>query len=357
LALTILPSTGAALHVFVTLSRVVDQARANWETGSIAGSGEPETAGKFMRFQMLAAAFLAIATAPAAAQNLSLRAPAWAQPLLATDIIPTTGGRAILAEEGVDVSLRVTIAPVRGGVARVIRYDARDAGATLALRRFTGHPSTGWWLWGSDAPHVRAVPAAQQQEIAGLARALTGVSGAVGGNVGESCANGEQAYVEVVSGGRSAGFTRACVTATDAIGRAATRLSELAGSRTEEELASAAVAELMDADRAFAAMARAEGVPEAFTEYAASDALIVTGDSVATGRDGVTQRLANWPEGARLEWAPETARVSARGDMGWTWGNSVYIAPDGARTPGRYISVWTRDYEGRWRFSFDAPIR
>jgi hypothetical protein len=42
--------------------------------------------------------------------------------------------------------------------------------------------------------------------------------------------------------------------------------------------------------------------------------------------------------------------------MGWTWGNSVHIAPGGARTPGRYVSIWTRDYDGNWRFSFDAPI-
>jgi ketosteroid isomerase-like protein len=84
---------------------------------------------------------------------------------------------------------------------------------------------------------------------------------------------------------------------------------------------------------------------------------MVSSDAINAGRAGVAQRFQNWPEGARLEWAPETARVSARGDMGWTWGNSVYIAPDGARSAGRYISVWTRDYEGNWRFAFDAQIR
>jgi hypothetical protein len=43
--------------------------------------------------------------------------------------------------------------------------------------------------------------------------------------------------------------------------------------------------------------------------------------------------------------------------MAWTWGNSVYTAPDGARSEGRYISVWTRDYRGDWRYAFDAAIR
>jgi ketosteroid isomerase-like protein len=294
--------------------------------------------------------------APAAAQNLSLRAPQWAQSLLATDVTPTTGGRATIAADGVDLAVRVTIAPARGGVARVIRYDLRGEQGSLALRRFTGHPSTGWWLWGSDAPRVTTLSAAQRTEIANLTRAVMGVAGGLGGDTEDACHNGEQAYVEVAASGRSTAFSRSCAAATDAVGRLALRLSELAGSRTEEELAEAAVAELLEADRAFAAAARADGVPAAFERFAAEDALIVTSSEIATGRAGVAQRFAQWPAGARLEWAPEAGRVAARGDMGWTWGNSVHVAPDGARTTGRYVSVWTRDVEGNWRYAFDAPI-
>ena len=312
-----------------------------------------------MSFMFRAAALCGAAlvlSAPASAQNLSLRAPQWAQAMLAADVTPTTGGRALIAAEGIPLSVRVTIAPARGGVARVIRYDLRDGAGSIALRRFTGHPSTGWWLWGGDTPRVTTVTAAQRTEIATLARAASGVAGQLGGD-GEPCAAGEQAYIEIAVEGRASSLSRACVAASDAGGRLALRLSELAGSRTEEELAAAAVSELMEADRAFAARARSEGVPAAFAAYAAEDALIVSSDAISTGRAGVARRYQNWPQGARLEWAPETARVSARGDMGWTWGNSTYTAPDGTRTPGRYISVWTRDYEGNWRFAFDAALR
>lgn len=296
-------------------------------------------------------------SAPAWAQNLSLRAPDWAQSLVAADIIPTTGGRAVLSAEGIPTSVRVTIAPRRGGVARVIRYDARDGGAaSVYVRRFTGHPSTGWWLWGSDAPRVIAVPAAQQQEIATLARTLLGVSGAISGDT-DTCASGEQAYIEIALGGRSTSISRACVTQVDAAGRLTLRLSELAGSRTEEELAAAAVSELLEADRALATLARTEGAPAAFARYAASDAVLATSEAVGTGSEGVTQRFANWPQGARLERTPESARVSARGDMGWTYGTTAQIGADGARTTGRYVSVWTRDYEGAWKYAFDAAIR
>jgi ketosteroid isomerase-like protein len=122
-------------------------------------------------------------------------------------------------------------------------------------------------------------------------------------------------------------------------------------------LAAAAVREVMDADRAFAAMAAAEGVPLAFARYAASDAMIVTSQSISNGPAGAAALFQDWPAGMRLEWAPETARVSARGDMAWSWGNSRRIAPDGTSTNGRYVSVWTRDYDGNWKYAFDAAIR
>lgn len=312
-----------------------------------------------MRFlSVVAAAALVLAYSGAAlGQNLSLRAPDWAQALLSADIIPTTGGRAVLAAEGIPTSVRVTIAPRRGGVARVIRYDARaDSHAEIALRRFTGHPSTGWWLWGSDAPRVTPVAASAQQEIATLARTLQGLGGAVSGD-SDACATGEQAYLEIAVGGRSTSLARACVVQADPAGRLTLRLSELAGSRTEEELAAAAVAELLETDRALAAAARAEGPSAAFARYAASDAVLVSGDGVTTGSEGVARRFADWPQGARMERTPERARVAARGDMGWTYGATVQVAADGARTQGRYVSVWTRDYDGAWRYAFDAPVR
>jgi len=309
-------------------------------------------------FRALAVCGLALLlTAPALAQNLSLRAPQWAQAMLSSDVIPTTGGRAMIAADGIDTAVRITISSPNGGVGRVIRYDLRGEVGTLSVRRFTGHPSTGWWLWGGDAPRVTQVTAAQRTELATLVRAVTSVSGSLGGDTEDACSNGERAYMEIAVAGRATSLARNCVATTDAAGRLALRLSEIAGSRTEEELAAAAVAELLEADRAFNAMAQAEGVPAAFNRYAAEDALIVTGRETLTGRAGIAASYQSWPATARLEWAPQTGRVSARGDMGWTWGTSTYTAPDGTRTPGRYVSIWTRDVEGNWRYAFDAPIR
>ena len=305
---------------------------------------------------LAACALALLLVAPASAQNLSLRAPQWAQALVAADVTPTTGGRALIAAEGINMAVRVTIASPNGGVARVIRFDLRGEQGALNLRRFTGHPSTGWWLWGGDAPRVTQGTAAQRTEIATLTRALMGVAGGAGG-AKETCHAGEQAYIEVALDGRAASFSRPCVANLDAGGRLALRLSELAGSRTEEELARSAVVELIDADRAFNTMAQAEGVAAAFNAYAAEDALIVTGAQTLNGRAGIAASYQSWPATARLEWSPQTGRVSSRGDMGWTWGTSNYTAPDGTRTQGRYVSIWTRDVEGNWRYAFDAPIK
>ncbi|MEZ5956612.1 MAG: nuclear transport factor 2 family protein [Hyphomonadaceae bacterium] len=306
---------------------------------------------------LAASAMMLMLALPASAQNLSLRAPQWAQAMLSSDVAPTTGGRAMITADGIDTAIRITISSPNGGVGRVIRYDLRGDMGTLYLRRFTGHPSTGWWLWGGDAPRVTQVTPAQRAELATLIRAVASISGSLGGDSDASCSNGERAYLEISTGGRATSLARNCVATTDAAGRLTLRLSEIAGSRTEEELAGAAVAELLEADRAFNAMAQAEGVPAAFNRYAAEDALIVTSEATLTGRAGIAANYQSWPATARLQWAPETGRVSSRGDMGWTWGTSTYTAPDGARTPGRYVSIWTRDVEGNWRYSFDAPIR
>jgi len=305
-----------------------------------------------MRRLLTAVVIVCALAAPALAQNLTLRAPDWATRLVAADLLPTTGGRPVLAAEGVDLSVRVTIAPYQGGVARVVRYDSGPDTNRLAVRRFTGHPTTGWWLWGPDTPVVSTPPAATRAEIDRLARsALT--AAAIGSDGNANCPSGERVYVEIYADRRSASATRTCLGA-DAIGALARRMSDLGGSRTEEELAAAARRELMEADRAFNALAQAEGVRAAFTRYAASNGMLLrAGQAPARGAAAIANEF---PEGARLVWAPEDAQVSTRGDMGWTWGRATYTGADGASAPTQYITVWTRDFEGEWRFVADVGI-
>ncbi len=116
------------------------------------------------------------------------------------------------------------------------------------------------------------------------------------------------------------------------------------------------VEEMLDADRAFAAMAQEEGVPAAFAAYAADDVRMFPEERESyTGRDTLIERFANWPDGATLEWTPKTGAAASSGDFGYTWGTFVFTAKgeDGETSSyGKYVSIWRKD-DGEWKFIAD----
>ncbi len=67
--------------------------------------------------------------------------------------------------------------------------------------------------------------------------------------------------------------------------------------------------------------------------------------------------------GFHISWIPEKAVVSAGGDMGYTTGTNEMTMPDAAGKPmkmtGRYITVWRKEPDGKWRcvqdYSSPAP--
>ena len=78
--------------------------------------------------------------------------------------------------------------------------------------------------------------------------------------------------------------------------------------------------------------------------------------------EGKAAVLARWarftaPGGPRLAWAPTGGVASSSGDLGYTFGDARWDAtgPDGerARGEGRYLTVWRKGRDGRWRAVFD----
>ena len=114
--------------------------------------------------------------------------------------------------------------------------------------------------------------------------------------------------------------------------------------------------EMLDADRDFAAMAKAEGVPAAFAAYAADDVrMFPEGGAPYQGRDKLIERFSAWPEGATLSWAPMDGVAASSGDFGYTWGTYVFTAQgeDGETSSyGKYVSIWRKDADG-WKFIVD----
>jgi ketosteroid isomerase-like protein len=306
-----------------------------------------------------AALYAAALSGPALGQQYG-GAPEWARVLLAADMDPAAGKPNPTPAPTAGVAARLTIVPAEGGVARVIRYSSgTEAPGRMTLLRFTGHPRVGWSMWGADVATRLRTDAVGGAEIDRLLRAAAR-AGAVSGEPRQTgptaCTSGDYVYLEVSDGVTQTAYERRC-SSEGAVALAARVLSRAAGSEDEESLHAAGVKELMDADRAFAARVQEVGISTGFVEFAHEDVVIFApGREPYRGKSGVRERFARLPAGTKLTWAPVSAEIAARGDMGWTWGRGVFTLPDGTSTTSLYVSVWRRDFEGAWRYVMDMGV-
>lgn len=121
-----------------------------------------------------------------------------------------------------------------------------------------------------------------------------------------------------------------------------------------------ATRELLATDRAWAKLADANGPIDSIVDYWTSDARVVlAGQPVVVGTEAIRKMLddtRNVP-GFHITWTPDTAVVSPAGDFGYTYGTNRITAPDSAGVlstfEGRYITVWRKEPDGKWRCTFD----
>ncbi|MEX0326556.1 MAG: sialate O-acetylesterase [Puniceicoccaceae bacterium] len=127
-----------------------------------------------------------------------------------------------------------------------------------------------------------------------------------------------------------------------------------------EENFSASV--LYDIDRAFSARAQEVGTAQAFTEFAAEDAVMYRdGSEPIMGREAIGQVLSG--DKGSLVWEPVAGDIAASGDLGYTRGKFVYHTapgPDGQPPvgpfKGYYTSVWKKQADGSWMWVYDGGI-
>lgn len=121
---------------------------------------------------------------------------------------------------------------------------------------------------------------------------------------------------------------------------------------------SPAVAPLFEADLAFA-RAVATGDRAAFADLLEPDALFGGATQLRDGRAAVVEGWAPLlePSSPKLTWAPADGERSTSGDLGYTIGHSRFEGPGPDGKPrvneGRYLTVWRRGADGRWRVLFD----
>jgi ketosteroid isomerase-like protein len=115
---------------------------------------------------------------------------------------------------------------------------------------------------------------------------------------------------------------------------------------------------LLEADRAFAAKARADGAAAAFADFMAEDGkLLGAAEDPVVGTEAIYAVMAALPENADMSWTPLEAVVADSGELGFTWGTYRLTAPgangDMVEESGRYLTVWRKDAQGRWRGALD----
>ena len=110
-------------------------------------------------------------------------------------------------------------------------------------------------------------------------------------------------------------------------------------------------AEVIAAEREFAADAQARGFIAAFKKYAAPEAIGFQPDAV-----NVQQSLADQPDepaDRSLKWWPVWGGIAKSGDLGFTTGPYT----SGEARFGHYFTVWAKQSEGTWRWIYDGGPR
>jgi ketosteroid isomerase-like protein len=108
------------------------------------------------------------------------------------------------------------------------------------------------------------------------------------------------------------------------------------------------VAPIVEAERAFAAMAQVKGVSPAFRAFAADDGVLMVPDP-----RNAREVLASGPEiQGTLVWWPVYAGIAASQDLGFTTGPYVHQV-GGRRRDGWFFTIWKKQADGNWRWLFD----
>lgn len=116
--------------------------------------------------------------------------------------------------------------------------------------------------------------------------------------------------------------------------------------------------DILQAEIDFAERARERGVPDAFLQFAAEDAVMIRGNEVIRGKQEMEAYFdqATFKD-VELIWSPDFVDVANSGDLGYTYGKYQFNAIDSLGQPlhseGIFRTVWRKQSDGQWRFVMD----
>ena len=97
-----------------------------------------------------------------------------------------------------------------------------------------------------------------------------------------------------------------------------------------------------------------EGGYDAAMPYFAEDgALLPRGGGIVTGKANIQKEMGALEPGETLTWTPVKADMAASGDLGYTYGTSVFTEKDKDGKPvrryGKYVTIWKKQKDGSYR--------
>ncbi|MEO5858548.1 MAG: nuclear transport factor 2 family protein [Pyrinomonadaceae bacterium] len=131
-------------------------------------------------------------------------------------------------------------------------------------------------------------------------------------------------------------------------------LAGLASAQVSKDLA-----DLTNAERAFAAETVKVGFRDGFIKYFADDGIGFGPEPQRTREELLKSSPATGPRRVIFNWAPMFGDISAAGDLGYTTGPVLYTdTGDNPRPPrhGMYFSVWQKQPDGSWKVAIDMGV-
>lgn len=115
-----------------------------------------------------------------------------------------------------------------------------------------------------------------------------------------------------------------------------------------------AAEEIAQADIDMSLFASREGFNKALLMYA-DDSVVKPkdGELPVFGKPALEKYWSGKPDTKHLSWEPFKAEASASGDLGYTLGNWKLVMDDTVLY-GNYCTIWKRQADGKWKFTFDA---
>ena len=109
-------------------------------------------------------------------------------------------------------------------------------------------------------------------------------------------------------------------------------------------------AQVVAAERAFAADGLTMGVDGSFLKWSTDDAIMIAGGAPRLAHEILDPHAVFDPAAPPLVWWPNWAGIAKSGDLGFTTGG-VEV---GGRRAGHYFTIWQHQADGGWKWVYDG---